>query len=728
MRAYFLGFYQRHQLFLLIFILFIAFRGLAIVLFRPGGFIADFSDRDFYYAWGELTPRGYQAYDNLWAVYPPLFPALMQWIFEMAARIPPWIEPRLFFHTLLGLALLFFEAGNLLLIYRLAAHLSPGAAPSQPALFLPPLLYALLFAPVYTLLGWFESMPLFFMLLGLDLLLWGRERPAGWMLSAVAVALGFLTKLTPALLVPIAMRWLGSRLSLAAARGEWFNRQSSGNLLRPLLYLLIFAGAVVVVGYPFVRENPALALSSFRVQDIRPPWQSLWAVIDGYFGYGLVPLDMRNLAGLEGPLWESQLPWGWITVGFLLLYLWLYTRPYDWRSPHTPVVFAAVSVIWLFLYSKGWSPQFVIWVLGFTVLLLPTLRGVAIAVALTVINFIEANVFLIFLPDQRWILWGTVLARTVLLILLTAEFLGQIWPEGRGRSLRRLAAVGSWATLALAVIALGITTPQMARAYAERRLAEHPCREAVAYLQQEAPWPADLIATADMDGWHFFYPWLRGEYDLRVVDDYSPGRPPAEVRVEHLAALVAGEASFWWLEMDGAQTNPAASPAMIEALASTAVAVQSVETQQFGACQLSHVVQLPRQPLAVADVRGGPIELLQVQSALPDTGSALYLVLYWRAQAPVAERYTIFTQLFNPQGELVAQQDNWPVQGLAPTDTWQPGVVVRDTYRLPLPAEADPGSHRLSIGLYTAQGRQTLTLDDGRQSDSVEIEIGRLGD
>ena len=157
--------------------------------------------------------------------------------------------------------------------------------------------------------------------------------------------------------------------------------------------------------------------------------------------------------------------------------------------------------------------------------------------------------------------------------------------------------------------------------------------------------------------------------------------------------------------------------------ASTGEAVQVVETKHLGACQLSRVVQVPRQPQAVADVSGGPIELVDVQAGRPEPGSALYLVLYWRAQATVEDRYTVFTQLFGPQGELVAQQDNWPVQGLAPTDTWQPGVVVRDPYQLPVPAEASPGIYRLLVGLYTVEGRQMLTLVDGSHSDSLEILI-----
>ena len=114
------AFYQRHTAFFTIFVLFAAFRLLAIFLFRPGGFIADASDYDFYYEWGLQLPRGYRTFVDLWTAYPPLFPAFMLPIFEWSSRIPPWVEPRLFFHLLFGLQLLLFECANLILIYRLA--------------------------------------------------------------------------------------------------------------------------------------------------------------------------------------------------------------------------------------------------------------------------------------------------------------------------------------------------------------------------------------------------------------------------------------------------------------------------------------------------------------------------------------------------------------------------------------------------------------------------------
>ena len=302
--------YQRHAGFVHLWLLAVSFRLLAIVLFRPGGFITDFSDYDFYITWGWLGPMGYRAYDNLWTAYPPLFPLVMLNVFEWSARIPPWVEPRLFFHLLFGLVLLCFEAGNLILIYRLAGRLGRDEAIPAPAGYSSAALaavsfYALCFVPVYTLLGWFESMPLFFLLLGLDLLL--VPRAWGWAGSAVAAGLGFLTKLTPVLLVPVAIRWLGARLSWGAARHEWFTPRHPGSLLRPTLYVLIFVAVVVGIGYPLVSANPRLALSSFRIQAIREPWQSLWAVIDGTYDAGIVRLDMRNLEGLAAPSLKSTI-------------------------------------------------------------------------------------------------------------------------------------------------------------------------------------------------------------------------------------------------------------------------------------------------------------------------------------------------------------------------------------------------------------------------------------
>jgi hypothetical protein len=723
-------FYTEHRWFLALLLLFAAFRCCAILLFRPGGFIADNSDYEFYYAWGLTLPMGYTTFVDLWTAYPPLFPALMLPVFVASSRIPPWVEPRLAFHVLFGMELLVFEVGNFILIYRLAQRLEVESStddagpPDGHRIPLPlkaTVFYALLFAPVYTLLGWFEAMPLFFLLLGLELLL--SRRRGMWIASAVAAALGFLVKLTPMMLVPIAVRWFGARLSLDAVRCEWFNRRARGNLLKPALYILIFVGVVVGVGLPLARFNPTLALSSFTVNSLRPPWQSVWALIDGYYGFGLVPIDMRNLRGLAaGNQWESALPWTWITLGFALLYLWLYTRRYDWMRVRTAVAFTAVSVIWLFLYSKGWSPQFVVWVLAFIVLLRADIFGVLLALMLTLLNVVESNIFLILLPDERWLMTTTVLTRTALLMLLAADFVGQIWPTPlRSRQLQRMAVGMSAAVMAAALVVMIFGAPHAAQAYQERRLAEHPCREAIDYLRKEAGGLTRTLAMEDTALWSELNPWLHAAYRLVVVDGYNPDDRPAEmVKAEKLAALSA-QGEFWWVERSDAAVTQVWSPAVANFWARPGVYTGDV--QQLGACSVARVFTLPPAPLATFTVADGEIELLGLALGAAQAGASLPLVLYWQTPAAIHGSYTVFTQLFAPNGQMVAQQDNLPVAGLAPTNTWMPGQPVRDAYRLIIPSDAQPGLYTLHVGLYDATGRQPVTSRDGVSADHITLSV-----
>jgi hypothetical protein len=81
-------------------------------------------------------------------------------------------------------------------------------------------------------------------------------------------------------------------------------------------------------------------------------------------------------------------------------------------------------------------------------------------------------------------------------------------------------------------------------------------------------------------------------------------------------------------------------------------------------------------------------------------GDTLILTLYWRAQSPITERYTVFTHLQAPNGDLVAQQDNPPVRGARPTNSWQPEELIEDPYEIQLPTEASHGDYTLSVGMY----------------------------
>ncbi|GIK58148.1 MAG: hypothetical protein HND44_10765 [Chloroflexi bacterium] len=90
--------------------------------------------------------------------------------------------------------------------------------------------------------------------------------------------------------------------------------------------------------------------------------------------------------------------------------------------------------------------------------------------------------------------------------------------------------------------------------------------------------------------------------------------------------------------------------------------------------------------------------------------TALEVTLFWRGERGVLRPYTVFNHLLNAQGELVAQQDNWPVNGQWPPTCWQNGETVVDQYAISLPDDLPPGVYTLMTGWYdAADGRRLLT-------------------
>lgn len=743
--------FEAHRSFILLLLLFVSFRLLVLFLLHPGGFITNYSEFDFYYAWGQLLPLGHQPFVDLWSAYPPLISALVLPIFEAASRIPPWVEPRLFFVTLFGLELLLFEIGNLILIYRLAQRLpsqNHGLPPSTSlTLTHPAVLYALLFAPLQSMLGFIDCIPLFFLLLGIDLLT--NPRRGLWLLSPVAIALGFLSKLTPIILVPIALQWLLSQSQAKKIQksdpslSSTPSRTSLQSLLYPLLYCLLTFAAIVAVGYPLVHGNLELGLSSLRIQSIRPPWQSIWALIDGYYGFGLVPIDMRNLQGLRTYQWRSAIPWSVVTIGFGLVYGWLYTRRFAWQQLRTVLGFTGVSLIGLLLYSKGWSPQFLVWVVAFVVLLLPTLRGISIVILLTLLNFVESFVYLILLPEQRWLLWATVIGRTLLLLILAVDFLCEIWPQEKfAHLLASLNRRVTWGVFTSFVIVSIIGWPKMVESYWQGRLTNHPCPGVVETLQAEAGWPNRTIVTNRVENWQQLYPWLRTQYNFVVVDRYGiadsqpAGVVDDEVRKVTMEKIPDGE--FWYvgrgpedvflIDLPNQIGTDTATYDLVD-LENREVAPWNGESQ-WSRCVVMRLFKYSSpantrtvQPEKPYGLLNGTIRLLNVAQSEAKLGGDFRFVLYWQKWLPIEASYTVFTQLLDGSGKVVAQQDNLPVNGLAPTNTWN-SPVIRDPYVLHLPSELQPGTYQLYVGMYDAAlNRLPVQLPDGSTADHIAVPV-----
>lgn len=77
----------------------------------------------------------------------------------------------------------------------------------------------------------------------------------------------------------------------------------------------------------------------------------------------------------------------------------------------------------------------------------------------------------------------------------------------------------------------------------------------------------------------------------------------------------------------------------------------------------------------------------------------------WGTSQVIQRDYTVFVQLLDASGQLLAQVDQQPQAGQFPTSTWQPGDVIRDVYTMTQPAAQ---WQKLIIGLYDAQQQRLL--------------------
>ncbi len=100
-------------------------------------------------------------------------------------------------------------------------------------------------------------------------------------------------------------------------------------------------------------------------------------------------------------------------------------------------------------------------------------------------------------------------------------------------------------------------------------------------------------------------------------------------------------------------------------------------------------------------------------------GGILDVTLYWQADDAAARPYTVFTHILNQNGTLVAQKDNWPVNGLWPPTCWQAGEIIVDPYAIPLPADLPAGTYSLLVGLYDADTNIRLLTADGQDAYTV---------
>ena len=88
------------------------------------------------------------------------------------------------------------------------------------------------------------------------------------------------------------------------------------------------------------------------------------------------------------------------------------------------------------------------------------------------------------------------------------------------------------------------------------------------------------------------------------------------------------------------------------------------------------------------------------------------VTLYWQAKETMAQDYTTFVHIVDGGGNLVAQSDGQPTNGIYPTSIWDEGEIVADRKELTLPADAPLEQLNMVTGVYLLETLQRLPVTD----------------
>lgn len=111
--------------------------------------------------------------------------------------------------------------------------------------------------------------------------------------------------------------------------------------------------------------------------------------------------------------------------------------------------------------------------------------------------------------------------------------------------------------------------------------------------------------------------------------------------------------------------------------------------------------------------RLGDSVVLRGYAVNANPGDTLDVKLYWQVDKPVSEDYTVFTQLLDNNGALIAGVDSQPLGGYFPTSQWPENEIVTDVVSLPLPDDLPAGQYTLITGMYTLETLERLPLANG---------------
>ena len=329
-------------------------------------------------------------YLDYWVEFPPIFPFLSSLLYHLAG-----IHEHNYVY-LLVLFLSLVQAASIFVFIKLCELAHHDSAIAWRIF-------------MYTLLtlglayGWwyFDPLAVLFTLLGIYYIITGRDTLAGFALAA-----GILVKFFPLLVIPAVWRFRSVKRA--------FKITSIAIGLTVLIYLALYI------------ISPADTVASLGSQLNKGSWETIWALLDGNFNTGNFGPLMERL----NPIYAfdpqgnpARLSPAITLILFLIIGVWLsYRARLDGPVP----LIAFIGLTWciFLIWSPGWSPQWVLYLIPLILLTLDERDAILVTIILILVNLLEWPVLLS--RGYQWGLMLTIPLRTLIMILLAWLWYQQI--------------------------------------------------------------------------------------------------------------------------------------------------------------------------------------------------------------------------------------------------------------------------------------------------------------
>lgn len=327
---------------------------------------------------------------DYWVEFPPIFPYLSRLLFLIAHG-----TEHIYFY-LLFMILSLLQTVGLYLFVKIYLKINP----SNPNPLVVWIYFSILLILPY---GWwyFDAIPAFTLLLAIDCFLDGKD-----ISGALAVAVGMLLKVFPVLLLP--------------ALWKIHNPHA---VMR--IYLIVASCVILVIG-GFYLVSPSMTSASLLSQWNKGSWETVWALLDG------------NLkTGNFGPMADRFYPdKAYVTNGnpavipsflslacFAIIGLFIFLK-IKVRDAWSFVTFLCITWCIFLLWSPGWSPQWILYLLPMILLAMHDREAILTAFILVLDNLLEWP--LLLSRGYNWGLWMTIPLRTIVITMIAITLFSRL--------------------------------------------------------------------------------------------------------------------------------------------------------------------------------------------------------------------------------------------------------------------------------------------------------------